>query len=351
MSTRVMQGIVDLTGRQVNTLRVGDMISRHPRPRYRTTCQQCGAQSTEGQDRLGNGSARCLSVSCGKPASKQRDRLDEERRNAAERENARRAEDIAASARRMAFETEDYQRPERYAPTPTKHVIMTERERIELRQHREAEEAEQRRLDAPRLEAERIAAIETAETQRLNQVRQDKQKSYWREWVLSDRDPKLIVTPKMSNASMPKSAADKFNGEQVEIFIRENPDYLAYKSRETSDAILSYFDRNGVYIVDAAMFKAAFHRLRDLGIITMRSVPVPPVLPVPQQKRVNLSIAESPKPKDERIDGWDLISGEPRKWTPRELDKLSADDYRRALRLYKSDLELPHVGPGPVLTN
>src|ERR1700761_9442352 len=128
VSTRIMP-FADLTGRKVNTLTVGEMVSRNPKPRYRITCE-CGASTTEGHDRLMSGAAICRSTGHGK-LDKRKDILTEQRSEATAREDTRLAEQREASARRMEFETEGYQRPERYAPTPEPRE-MSERERISL---------------------------------------------------------------------------------------------------------------------------------------------------------------------------------------------------------------------------
>jgi hypothetical protein len=197
--------------------------------------------------------------------------LDDERRRATERENARLAEDQEASARRMESETQDYERPERYAPAPRE---MSQRERISLREFREAEEAAERERQRPIIEAERRAEREQAQREYADKERREKQTAYWRDWVLNDRDPQLYVSPDLATASMSNSKARAFNAEEGQKFIAETPEYADYKAPENADSITGYLSRNGVHISDAATFRAAFVRLRDLGILKKKPEPV-----------------------------------------------------------------------------
>lgn len=343
-TTRVMPGVANMEGQTVNTLKVGEMVSRNPRPRYNTTCQRCGARSTEGQDRLVNGAARCRSLSCGKSVQPTgRDLVREQRRIAAEREAEQATADREASAARMEAETADWERPERYAPTPSKHTVMSERERMELRAFKEAEEAAERERLRPIREAEQRAAEEQAKREQRESDRKAKQAAYWKEAVETGPDPKLFVSPELATAEMKKSEAESHNLEQVNKFISTTPEYSEFKSPDNAEKIIAYLSKNGVNIFDVPTLKAAFHRLRDLGIVTPRPAPEPPPAMTPAPKRTT---APKPiNPKDEIVDGWELDGSAPRKWTQRELDRLSATDYRRALRIYKDALQLTQLSP------
>lgn len=238
----------------------------------------------------------------------------------------------------MESETESYTRPERYTPTPEPRE-MTERERISLREHREAEEAAERERLRPIQEAERRAAEERAEREQRESDRKDKQQSYWRECVLTDRDPQLFVSPELATASMPKSKAETFNAESAAKFVSETPEYAEYKSAATTDAILSYCERNGVNIFDVPTLKAAFIRLRDLGILTkLATAETPKPSPAPTPRRSSVQ----PAPKDDGLEhGWDWTTGEPLKLTAKQVASLSADNYRRFKKLDRAALELP----------
>ena len=267
-----MPGIVDLTGERFGTLRALRMTARHPEPRYAVRCETCNTETSESHSRLRNGAARCRFSGCGQP-DKRRDYLADERRAAAERENERLEEDRAASARRMDFETEGYERPTRYQPTPEP-LEMTERQRLEIREFREAEEAAQRAADAPRMEAERLASEKRAEAEEKERTRKERERAYWAEWVQTDRDPNLFVTPELVNASMPKAKAEEFTTQQASVFASE-PEYASYRTLENADVILAYLHRNGVHIADVETIRAAFRRLRDLGLLKQKTAPAP----------------------------------------------------------------------------
>lgn len=289
-TTREMPGLIDLTGQQFGTLKVQRMVSRPPEPKYAVACAKCGTESTAIYTRLRNGAARCQFSGCGKP-SKQRDRLSEERRRTVQREAERAAEEHEAAEQRMNAECEadGWERPTKYAPTPSKHVVMSERDRLELRERREAEEQERRNAERPRLEAERKAAEEQALREAQQHERNEKQRAYWREWVLNDRDPKLFVSPAMLSASLPVAEADAFNSAEVKKFISETNDFAEYRSPANADSILGYLIRNGVRIVDVETIRAAFLRLRDLGILTKKPAPRPVDKPRPVNRPVEPS--------------------------------------------------------------
>lgn len=346
-STREMPGIIDFTGATVNGLKIGHATRLRPAPVHETECSVCSSRSTANYTAIRAGSVRCKASGCGKPVIPSRAELiREQKRIAAEREAEAERAAVEAAAARMEAETDEYQRPERYAPEPSEPDNLTDRQRRSLREWREQQEAERRVADAPRLEVERRAAEEQAERERAEAERREKQTAYWREWVLNDRDPQLFVSEEMRAAEMPQSRADAFNAEQVQKFIAETPDYAEYKSPENADSITSYLIKNGVHIADAATFKAAFVRLRDLGILTKRPAPVPE--PVPTPSRVNLRIAEEPKPAsvdDGSETGIDWLTGKPLTLTKRQVDALSSTDYRRFKELDGEALSLRPLSP------
>src|ERR1700685_2021630 len=140
-TTRVMSGVIDFTGTESNGLAIGQMVRRSPEPKYETVCKRCSAHSFATQSQLRNGSARCQASNCGKSSPK-RERLAESQRSAAQRQAEAEQAALEASAARMAAETDVYHRPERYAPTTDENRVLTERERLSLRQWKEEQEGE-----------------------------------------------------------------------------------------------------------------------------------------------------------------------------------------------------------------
>ena len=288
-TTRIMSGTADLSGQRVNTLLVGEMIARHPAPRYNVVCERCGTKSTAGQAQITSRVARCLFAGCGK------DFIREIVNDTPSK--ARRREEAADTAKRRQLE---------------------ERQAAEL--------------------AETEAAFKKTTVQLALTIR---------ERILKGRDEELFVTPELLRASMPTVEAEKFNAEQAAEFVRTNPDYEAYRSDETLHAILDYFSRNGVRIFDAAMIKAAFSRLRDYGVIQKRLRPVPQVEPEPrpQPTRVSLTIErrepEPVKPSGPKTYiGRDWETGMEREFTEREINRMSSKEYARAFPVAPTVAEL-----------
>jgi hypothetical protein len=211
---------------------------------------------------------------------------------------------------------------------------MKERDRLSLKAYREEIEAKDR---AERDEQERPireAANTLKETSR-------KLAAVYRERLLGRvPDPDRIpVDRELSGISMSFADADKFNRAEFVKFRQAHSD--VHWNDELIKNIGQYFEQNGLQIVTSSMIARVIERYGEAGLLPDPPQPEPDPAPVPEPVPV---IASEP----ELIDGYDLESGEPRKWKPRELDRLSADQYRRALRLYKQNLALPNVGPGPM---
>lgn len=343
-----MPGVFDYTGSKIATLDVGQMIRRNPEPVYTSECRQCGARGQSvTQRQCREGSARCRAAGHGKierPTS--RDLLREQKRIAAEREAEREAAEREASAARMEAETADWERPTKYAPTPTKHVVMSERERMELRAFKEAEEAERAAADAPRLEAERKQVELIAELQEEQQRTLRQLHSLERERVATGRDDAFQIDPATIGEGIPIGQIDAWHAAQSTQFLADNPSYFPCKENEA--VIIAYIERNapGLKLLSAVQLTAAYKRLKEFGLL--KEKPAPVVQPTPQPARVNLAIEREQPKEDPNVEhGWDWTTGQPMTLTARQVLLLSAEDYRRFKKLDKAALELPNVGPGP----
>jgi hypothetical protein len=220
--------------------------------------------------------------------------------------------------------------------------------------NRSAVSDEARRFHAEETENEALMQRETNERRSVEkQAKIDEQtqivkannRAYLKELLTTGPDPMFYVSPEMRHASMPTAEVQKFNGEQSAEFVKSTPEYAEYKSNDTLNAIINYFARNGVRIFDVDTLRAAFNRLKDTGMI--QKCPVPQAEPAsrPQPVKVNLTFEPS---GPELESGWD-DSGKPLSLTKREVDKLSADEYRVFKRLDRAALDdsLPRIGPGP----
>lgn len=342
-ATRVMPGIIDMEGQKVNTLSVGQMVSRHPRPRYETTCQRCGARSTESQDRLTSGAARCLAANCGKVSeSKSRDLLAEQRWQIAERENQRRADELAASQARMEAESEGWERPTRYAPTPDPCPPMSAREVRAARERREAEETERREAERPRLEAECRAAEKLAQAEEQLQTTASELARIQRDAISNGKDDAFVIDPATTTGSgVPGSQVAEWHQAQFAEFLKTNPHY--FRCNENAAALTDYLERNapGLRLVSAAQLTAAFRRLNEYGLLKQRPAPQPES--VDQAKQVNLSTSPEPtkaasRPKTFR--GRDYLTGLEREFTEREVNRMGSLEYQRAFAVVPTVAQL-----------
>jgi hypothetical protein len=328
--TRIMPGIVNMEGRTVNSLKVGKMVARHPRPMYETNCGRCGSSSTASQDKLTSGAARCHASMCGKAERVRLDTLREERERIAHHEAEQAAADLEASERRMEAEIGDYEKPLGILESK----IARERQKIE---------------EAERVKAEEKAASKRETSEIAKRERQDAQRQYWAEAIQSGPDPRLYVTPELSTAEMPTKEAAARNEAQANKFVQTTPEFAEYKSPANADKIFAYLETNGVFIFDVETLRAAFVRLRDLGVIQKN--PKNLKQPVERPTSANLTVAPAKaetKLKPAMFFGWDE-NGDPHEYTEREVARWSSEEMKRRLRLTAASgaLSLPNVGPGP----
>jgi hypothetical protein len=267
--------------------------------------------------------------------------LADERQRLADREAERLAEEREASERRMAAEADGYERPGRYSPVPDSRIVLTQRQRLELQAKREAEEQERQDAERPLIESERRAAEERDAAEAEEHELQEKRRVYEAEWVKSDPDPKLFVTPSLVTASMSEADAATHNTAEVNRFLTSTPDFADYKTPQNADKLLAYFERNGVRIYDAAMLRAAFVRLRDLGLLTKKPTPQP--TPVERPTYVNLDFS-APAPEEpsgpKTYTGRDYATGLQREFTEREVNRMGSLAYQRAFEIAPTVAEL-----------
>lgn len=194
----------------------------------------------------------------------------------------------------------------------------------------------QERADARKRAA--LAAAEQTFKETVNQINRVIQ-----ERIAKLKDDEIYISSELRGAKMPSAEAAKFNRGQAAKFISECPEYVPYRSDETLQAIGDYFTRNGVAIADSRMIKAAFHRLKDYGLIQRNPVVEPDI--EPEETPEPVSVEPSNPATPQTFEGWDTLTGRPRSYTPREVDLMTADEYRRAFRITREALSLPNIGP------
>jgi len=152
-------------------------------------------------------------------------------------------------------------------------------------------------------------------------------------------DPDRIpVDPVVANARMSRADAAKFNSAEFLKFRQQNSD--VFFNEELIDQLGNYFDKNGIGIVTCSMLAALVTRYAEANLLPDSPAAEPEPEPEPTQEPAPTEA------KPEVFDGWCLQSGEPRTYSAREVDRMSADEYRRAFRLYSDNLSLPNLGPG-----
>lgn len=152
-----------------------------------------------------------------------------------------------------------------------------------------------------------------------------------RQKIATGKDPDFAISPELVGKRLSVAEAERYNKEQADLFIASSPEYLPYMLRENALAIVAYLHRNGVEIFSVAELSRAFTKLRDFGLLTEKSEPEQePVQAIPDT-------VEEPKRDDGIMDGFDLETGEPRRYSAFEIDRMSAETFKRTFRLKLED--------------
>jgi len=152
-------------------------------------------------------------------------------------------------------------------------------------------------------------------------------------------DPEFVPDPRYDNAKMTNSEASEFNDRQCQIFMDRNPDWQAYQTSANVDILLDYIWNQGVRIISAESYARAFRRLLQYNLLQ----PIEPEIEAEPEPMPSMEHEGYPAPtrRPQLIDGWDLQTGEPRKYTPYELDRLPAETLRRVLRIPTAPIVRP----------
>src|SRR5207248_452019 len=156
--------------------------------------------------------------------------------------------------------------------------------------------------------------------------------------VRSGKDPDVFIDPAVG--PMTEEAAALFNSEQAKL--SRVPFW--YGTEANKDAISAYFERNGVQIVTAEMILRAAERLRQYGLLEERpaeSEPIqeleapetPETLPARQvaaELMRSFGLQPPSEPTQETVQGIDPTTGLERRYTQREVDRMSSAQYKEA---------------------
>lgn len=293
MTKRIMSGAHDWTGQSTpGGLQVDRIASRTPL-KWFVSCPRCSSHWTEPHQSVSY--AKCRNVSCGVTGNP---RSAQARPGAQEAVRSRDSE----SARRFRNE--------------------------------EAEREEQERVAAE--ERQKVERTQRAEEQR--QAVRDRQRAFIAEGVATGIDPMFQIDPNTLSGqiAVPRAEVAAWNAEQARIFKATCPDYVRFQSAATFDALVGYLKRNAnLVLVSAWQWQKAFERLKELGLIHESPVPAPEPKPAPRPVFVDVNHAIE-RSGPETFTGRDWQTGKDREFTQREVDRMSADEFKRSFKVIPS---------------
>jgi hypothetical protein len=144
-------------------------------------------------------------------------------------------------------------------------------------------------------------------------------------------DPDWTLPQSASDLHMSAEEALKFVGLESDRFVRETPDY--HRCPENQSAVVKYLLDQHVLIPNADCFRDAWQRLKFLGLISEKPEPRPEPTAASTEPE---PIKQEAPPQSELTDGWDIVTGEPRKFTQAEIWKMSSGDLKKAFRMWTS---------------
>lgn len=165
-----------------------------------------------------------------------------------------------------------------------------------------------------------------------------------RKSLLHLRDDAFRLDPDVATIAedMTEFERDVFTERESAAFLADNPDYLPTPAN--GQAMSNYLSRNDAArfgVLTSATLTAAYRRLDKYGLLERR----PKQEPTPHSIHGDAHAQAGPL-LPVTFEGWDITTGEPRTYSEREVNRMSSNEMKRALRLYSSKLALPNVGPG-----
>jgi hypothetical protein len=128
--------------------------------------------------------------------------------------------------------------------------------------------------------------------------------------------------------NMSVGAAREFAKREGEAFVAANPSY--FPSKKNFETIVNYLSAQGVVIPTRDCFAQAVERLQHFGLLEERPAPSPEPTPVAQAQ----PIEETEAPPSDLVDGWDIETGQPRKYSEREINRMSSDEFKKAFKMW-----------------
>jgi len=177
------------------------------------------------------------------------------------------------------------------------------------------------------IEQERARESEEALASKLSKAEQEFQKNarelaeVTRKNLLSVKDDGIFIDPLTVGKRVTVDEAGSIARKAAEEFVAATPDY--YPCATNLNALMKYFEVNEVFVLTPSMISAAYDKLRNAGLITARPAESEPVIEEP---------VTTIEPESEEI-GIDQSTGQPRAYTRWEIDRMSAEEYRRVFRI------------------
>lgn len=203
-----------------------------------------------------------------------------------------------------------------------------------LKQFRSKERAEfEDALDREE-EDKRLAPIRAAQAEQSRLLTQihDAEKQE----VLAGRlDPGFTVPESVAGKRMSIKEASEFNSSEGAKFKANTPEF--YPSNKNIRTLLDYLLQQNVYIADEATFRAAFERLRSLGLLEERPTEPEPVTVMQSETQQSDPDAERERKRQEYFTK-PVVNYAGKDYSQADLDRLSADEYRRVVGLYGENL-------------
>jgi len=331
---------VDRTGQvNVNGIKAIRLAALRPVPYYEVKCVKCGAESTEPHRRMEF--ATCRNSACGQPVRKP-SKLEAER--AAARDRDRLAEEAAKrhAEIRMAEDLGSYERPERYTPKPSTHQVMSQRERLEMRQRRE---------EAAQIEREEREAREKPVrelTEKLNQMhRKIAELERRRLTDPSIRDVDFWVDPQVEGLDfLTGEGICEWNVAAFTNFAHNHPEFAI--TDHNLQILNTYFAKHETLLFSTQMLEKTYQRMLACGIqfdkpeADPAEQPANGALDYAKRPQANLTITPAHEMSTQQtFPGIDLNSGEPREYSAWEVEKMSGDEMKRKLQLTVEKRQLP----------
>jgi hypothetical protein len=249
------------------------------------------------------------------------------------------------------------------------HVVMSERDRLAVRERQEYERAEAEKVRLAEDHQQHATYLKTYEVEQrglppayrveplsfedfrsampeaetdpelraaiaINKALQYKAVQVTLDQVENGKDDDVYIDPETVGPehSMTEDAAAAYNAEQAKLFVREN--LWWYGSAANKTALLTYLDRNGIQIANAEMLCRAALKLQEYGLLEQRPAKQEPS-PELNRYGVNLGIESNPALERERqrLDYiTQIVITDPRTGeglTAYQLDRLPSEEFRR----------------------